>query len=106
MSNKKDICCCGNCKYWDCYCLTDNLEDIESSEGECHRYPPFVPNVSAPDPDDYHKTITQEPVQVSHMEVELTYGTPLLSHPFTFANEWCGEFKKMENIRFKNDIGR
>lgn len=78
---------CSNCKYWECY-NEKNFEKFgECTEGECHRYPP--------------STINFERVnEMGIMVPETIMNTPLLSHPFTFASEWCGEFKPMKNPRW------
>lgn len=78
---------CANCKYWECYNEKEFEKFGECAEGECHRYPP--------------NTINFERVnEMGIMVPETVMNTPLLSHPFTFAMEWCGEFKAMKNPRW------
>lgn len=82
--------CCANCKYWDCYEGKDKKCDF-TTDGECHRYPPSIPNF------DNHK---EDEYCVEDLILCLVKGTALVSCPITYATEWCGEFKKMKNPRF------
>ena len=79
---------CANCKFWDCYNEDKFAKYGECTEGECHRYPPNTLNFN-------------RVTELGIMELETIRNTPLLSHPFTFAMEWCGEFKAMKNPRWE-----
>lgn len=81
--------CCANCKYWDCYEGKDKKCNY-TTDGECHRYPPNIPNFDNYGKDDYH---------VIELILDLVKGTPLVSHPITYAVDWCGEYKQMKNPR-------
>lgn len=81
---------CANCKYWECYDEKEFEKYGEGVEGECHRYPPNTINFTK-----VNGVVTMIP--------EMTKNTPLLSHPFTFAAEWCGEFKPMKNPRWTDN---
>ena len=78
---------CANCRWWDV-----SEKEFEKhnclAEGWCHRYPPNVPCVSHIN--DAGITVLEEP----------NYGIPLMSHPTTFAEDWCGEFSWADNIRW------
>lgn len=80
MADKK-IGYCENCKYWDCY---DLKKDCEIKVGECHRNPANVPTFS-------HINSKGLPIMEG-----LEYGTPLLSHPFVYNHDWCGEFEEAD----------
>lgn len=82
--------CCANCEYWDCYNEDKYRDSIWLADGECHRYPPFVPNI-----------FTDEETGVQQSET--VFGTPLMSHVFTYGEDWCGEFKIMDNPRTMDD---
>lgn len=83
---KKMVECCANCKYWDCY-EEEALKAGKFAKGECHRYPPSVWNFN-----ECEKT-HEEGVSVDSATMLLVMNTPLLSHPFTYDECWCGEFK-------------
>lgn len=113
MTNKitKQIRCCANCEYWDCYCTSDNPDEIANSDGECHRYPTFVPNISQNMKMNVFecglnalKNANNCSAKLTDAYLELTHGTPLLSHPFTFAGDWCGEFEPMDELRFDEAV--
>lgn len=77
---------CKNCVYWDKYAL-DHVND-ELCDGECHRFPPSVMNMSYDAGSKF-----DESARTTDLYVEMIHGTPLMSHVFTFADDWCGEFK-------------
>lgn len=79
--------CCANCKYWYCYDEEKFKKGYATVEGECHRFPPNVPNI-------YYEGHGLIP------SVETIRGTPLMSHPFTFTEEWCGEFSPIKNPKY------
>lgn len=80
---------CANCKYWDCYRWRgDNVDDLLSEFGDCHRYPVNVPLA------DY---ITEDGHVVPAM---ILNDTPLMGHTQTFGSDWCGEFEEDVNIMF------
>lgn len=80
--------CCANCKYWEC--VSTEKEITELSYGECHRYPPNVVNFACRIDDCG-----------SFDSVETIRNTPLVSCPYVFASEWCGEFKAMKHPRWE-----
>ena len=86
--------CCRNCKYWFCYSIEEEESYGWLAEGECHRYPPNVP-VFDNEPD--------KNVPVEQLVLGLTKGTAFMSHPFTFADDWCGEFKCVDNPKWFED---
>lgn len=81
--------CCANCEYWELR-GEDSVGINCDSEGECHRYPPNVPNFDVSG---------HENAKISDTWIECLYGTPLMSHPFTYACEWCGEFACVKEPR-------
>lgn len=89
-----DLMCCMNCKYWDCYNEKEFEQCGELAEGECRRYPPSLPIFDQCGIDD---------VPVSDLVISLTKGTPLVSNPFTFGRDWCGEFVLMKNPRYTGE---
>lgn len=86
----KALKCCRNCEYWDCY-HTDEKEDDWLAEGECRRYPPSIP---------IFDNTFEDHVSVDELMICLTKGTLFVNHPFTFAEDWCGEFKCIENPKW------
>lgn len=70
---------CCECRWWrpreelDHYCEWD--------DGECVRFPPFVPCVSK---------VTDFGIAVP----EVAHGTVLTTYPTTGADEFCGEFER------------
>lgn len=71
--------CCANCEYWEPY---NNKLD----KGQCHRYPPSVPS--------FAENERQYPDGIFPMQARtlLLYNTMFVDNPFTFAENWCGEF--------------
>lgn len=75
--------CCMNCKYWDSYELEKNPNSpCLWADGSCHRYPANVTCVAG---------MTDAG---SFIFEELYKGLPLLDHPVTFGDDWCGEFAR------------
>lgn len=77
--------CCANCEYWDCYKEDEFDKFGEVSDGECHRYP--------------CNTHCIEEVN-GNIVLETFKATALMTHPITFAGDWCGEFKRTKNPRW------
>ena len=92
MSKKTDkakcIKCCANCKYWYTYDEKKIEEFGDYAEGECRRFPPSIPCI---------RHINEMGIAVPE---NLVKGTLLVSHPFVYAGDWCGEFKAMKNPRW------
>jgi len=59
---------CLNCRFWDPY--DSNPDNVCLAQGDCRRFPPNVPVVN-----------------------EYDRGVQLMTHPMTFDEEWCGEWK-------------
>lgn len=82
---------CANCEYWHLY----NEEEFEKlgimAEGECHRYPPNIPIFNNNPNTAYY---------IKDLSLCLTKDTILVNHPFTFAEDWCGEFKCIDSQRW------
>ena len=83
---------CCNCEYWYCYDESKIDRFGECAEGECRRYPPSIPIFDGS---------FNEEKSVQDLIISLIKGTPLMNHPFTFAGDWCGEFKMMSNPRWE-----
>lgn len=96
--NLRKIRCCANCVYWDVYEDSSFNGDYELKEAECHRNPPMVPNVYSTTNWD------KDNAEIDSMSVELIRGTPLMSHPFTYGCDWCGEFSNLPKLRIE-DLG-
>ncbi len=86
---------CANCEHWFCYDELDADRYVDTAEGECRRYPPSVP---------IFEGRFNEEKNVQDLIINLKKGTPFMNHPFTFASTWCGEFKLMDNPRWKEEI--
>lgn len=84
---------CANCEYWYPYNEDKVVGLYGSNKGECRRYPPSVPVIEVEDLED-------EMPRIVDVYLSLIMGTPLMSNPFTFAEEWCGEFKLMDKPRW------
>lgn len=88
-----EMVCCANCKYWYPYNEKKVDELGDGAEGECRRYPPSVPVIETDNPD-------KNECSLFDVYIPLIMGTPLMTNPFSFAGEWCGEFKLMDNPRW------
>lgn len=86
--------CCANCEYWYLY-DEEKFNGAGFGEGECRRYPPSVPNIEC----DNNKNSPR----LADLYIPLIRGTMLMSNPFTFAEEWCGEFKLMKTLRWTEE---
>lgn len=82
-----DLKCCANCKYWYCY---DNEKDKMLSCGECRRFPPNVPIFDSNGDSD---------INLNKTKLCTIRGTAMMCCPFTYADEWCGEFSFDENAQ-------
>ena len=74
--------CCMNCKYWDSYEAEKSPDNRMWCDGNCHRYPPCVPCIAGIT--DIGALVFEEPYK----------GLPLVDHPVTFGDNWCGEFAR------------
>ena len=84
---------CVNCEYWYCYKFKDKVDENYDGyiQGECHRYPPSIPIVSNSSGSD------EKPID--KIVVSLYKQAPEVTYPWTYANEWCGEFKLGDEVR-------
>ena len=90
MKNETE--CCANCEYWYIYNEDDLNRLGEVADGECRRYPPNAPMIETDKNDDM--------VYLADCRIVLNKGVMMMSNPFTFAGEWCGEFKMMDEPRW------
>ena len=74
--------CCAECKYWDSYEAEKNPDHRMWCDGNCHRYPPYIPCMAGIT--DIGAFVFEEPYK----------GLPLVDHPVTFGDNWCGEFAR------------
>ena len=90
---KRGLKYCVNCKHWYCYKFDEQMEKSFDAtvEGECHRYPPNMPIVA--------NSSGYEDVDVKDLIIALYRQTPMVGHPYTYSNEWCGEFEYADDIR-------
>lgn len=86
--------CCANCEHWYPYDESNLDEFGEVALGECRRYPPNVPVVE-PSNCDWHP--------IADLGICLIRGTIAMSNPFTYAGEWCGEFRLMDEPRWTEE---
>lgn len=88
--------CCANCKYWDFY-KEGFAENDMFDEYPCRRYPPSIPcfeNAGSKWDTD---------VSLSDIVLCLVRNMPLVDHPYTFGDEWCGEFRCIDEPRVFED---
>ena len=88
MKNE-DLTCCYNCKYWDAY--MDSKENKMVYYGICRRYPPNIPCL-----DESYSVDGCAPI--NNLCFTLMQGLPLVSQPYTFDEDWCGEFAMKNEI--------
>ena len=85
---------CGNCDYWYCYKENEFEKFGAIAQGECRKYPPSIPVIE----------MNEDEVCFTDLYVSLNNnGSLLLTHPLTFAEDWCGEFKPMKNPRWTEE---
>ena len=83
---------CVNCKYWYCYDYEHKVEqDGCILEGECHRYPPSMPV--------FANSSGHEDMDVKELIIALYRQVPVTSYPYTYSDEWCGEFVRLDKLR-------
>lgn len=81
---------CANCKYWEPRENKKYDKYSECDDGECHRYPCNVPCI-------------EQVTERNEVIPELIHMSTLMTHPFVFAADWCGEFDMMNKPRWIDD---
>lgn len=98
MDRRNNLRCCANCQHWEYFSsrigkLTevdeDEIHDI--SVGSCHRYPPNVPCM---------RSGFDDTAKLNDLCIETMRGMLLVDHPWTFAEDWCGEFAMADELAF------
>lgn len=84
--------CCANCKYWYCYSNDDKFDF--TSDGECRRFPPSTP---------VFESSGNDSVNLSDAFLCMIRGTVMMNFPFTYAEDWCGEFDWADKLRISDD---
>lgn len=87
-----DLKCCANCKHWYCYDSEENFDF--TSNGECRRFPPSTP---------IFETMGDDSVKLGDAMVSMIRGTVMMNFPFTYAEDWCGEFDWADKLRISED---
>lgn len=84
---------CVNCKHWYCYKYRDMVKESfdDVVEGECHRYPPSIPVIA--------NSAGHDEKPIDELIVALYRQVPMASYPWTYSNEWCGEFEMADKVR-------
>lgn len=89
-----DLKCCANCKHWYCY-DEESFKKLDGhADGECRRFPPNVP---------IFETTGDDSINVAKTLLCVTRGTVMMSYPFTFEEDWCGEFDWADKLRISDD---
>lgn len=86
--------CCANCQCWDVSDEDEVHEYYDCAEGSCHRYPVSIKCIAGYD--------------MNYNEVYDTHNSykdvPIMTHPVTFAGDWCFEYIPSDTPRFIGDI--